>query len=106
MPPVTAARCRAYAAIVDAHDPTDAALASDGAAVEGALRSAVTELADRAMVPDAARTAAALGVWLTRQGRVAEAAEHLRAARAAFADLGARRWERELDEALAVAEAG
>ncbi len=105
VPPVTAARCRAYAGVIDALDPAGAVPAGDGA-VEDALRSAAAELNERAMVPDAARTAAALGVLLTRQGRVAEAAEHLRAARAAFADLGARRWERELDEALAVAEAG
>ena len=106
VPPVTAARCRAYAAIIDAHGSGRRCARRRCRRSRGALRSAVAELTDRAMVPEAARTAAALGVLLTRQGRVAEAAEHLRAARAAFADLGARRWERELDEALAVAEAG
>jgi class 3 adenylate cyclase len=103
VPPVTAARCRAYAAIIDATDPSATV---DAVEVEAALRSSVAELADHKLVPDAARTAAVLGVWLTRQGRLADASEQLRVARAAFAELGARRWERELDEALAVAEAG
>ena len=103
VPALTAARCRGLAAVVAATDPDDVRTPAE---VEGALRSAVAELLERGLTPEAARTAAALGVWLTRQGRVAEASEPLTAARATFADLGARRWERELGEALAVAEAG
>jgi hypothetical protein len=106
VPPVTTARCRAFAAIIAATDPAGAAQPGDAVETEGALRSAAAELRERGLPPDAARTEAALGVWLTRQGRVAEASEPLRSARATFADLGARRWERELGEALAVAEAG
>jgi hypothetical protein len=47
-----------------------------------------------------ARARAAYGVWLTRQGRVADAEPLVAEARTTYASLGAVAWLAELDEAL------
>ena len=54
------------------------------------------------MAPDRARGQAALGVWLTDRGRIAEASPHLAAARQTFTELRASGWLRELDASALV----
>ncbi|NJP95124.1 helix-turn-helix domain-containing protein [Nonomuraea sp. FMUSA5-5] len=76
------------------------ALLSDGPAAEEAYRDAVRRL--EAPQPSAvlARARLSYGEWLRRQGRRSDAGEHLRAAHASFASMGAAafagRAEREL----------
>jgi hypothetical protein len=84
-------------------DPQSAADLTD---IENDLRSAIAALDDIGAIPDRARTQAALGVWLTRQARSADAASHLSAARDTFTDLRATAWLHVLDATLSLAAAG
>jgi hypothetical protein len=58
------------------------------------------------MVPHRARGQAALGAWLTRQGRVVDAMPYVAAARDTFTALRATAWLRQLDNTLALSATG
>jgi class 3 adenylate cyclase/tetratricopeptide (TPR) repeat protein len=88
---------------LEALDPNSAA---DPDAIEEHLLDAITRLDGVGAMPDRARAQAALGSWLWRSGRSVEAAPHLDAARAAFTELRAVVWLKELDEALVQSAAG
>jgi tetratricopeptide (TPR) repeat protein len=78
----------------------------DAATIEADLSAGIAALDDFGAIPDRARGQATLGLWLIRQGRTSEAAEHLAAARATFTDLQATAWLRDLESATALAAAG
>jgi tetratricopeptide (TPR) repeat protein len=88
---------------IEALDPASKA---DPAVIEQDLLDGITLLDSFGAVPDRARAQAALGVWLTRHGRAADAAPHLTAARETFTELRATAWLRELDSAVSLAAAG
>jgi tetratricopeptide (TPR) repeat protein len=88
---------------IEALDP---AAKADPAVIEQDLLDGITLLDSFGAVPDRARAQAALGVWLTRHGRAADAAPHLTAARETFTELRATAWLRELDSAVSLAAAG
>ncbi|MFN2562894.1 MAG: adenylate/guanylate cyclase domain-containing protein [Jatrophihabitans sp.] len=79
---------------------------ADIADIETDLHTAISALDDVGAIPDRARTQAALGAWLTRRGRSADAAPHLATARDTFTDLRATAWLRDLDAALSLGAAG
>jgi hypothetical protein len=88
---------------IEALDPDSAAEPAD---VERDLRDAIDALGAFGAVPFRARAHATLGIWLTRQGRAAEAAPLLTAARETFTELRATAWLRDLESALSLAAAG
>ena len=71
------------------------------ASVEQHFRSSIDDARAWKSPVAEARARADLAVWLTQQGRGAEAGELLAAARATFDRLGAVRWAEQLDGALA-----
>jgi class 3 adenylate cyclase/tetratricopeptide (TPR) repeat protein len=73
--------------------------------VENGLLEAIAQLDALGAAPARARAQAALGSWLTGQDRRGDAAPHLAAARAAFIELRADAWMRELDGAAPLAAA-
>jgi class 3 adenylate cyclase len=87
-------RHRLEALWTDRHggDPSD---------VERGLRDALEAYDAWGSVVHLARARAELGVWLTGQGRAAEAAPLVEQARATFTELGATAWLAELDDRLA-----
>jgi class 3 adenylate cyclase/tetratricopeptide (TPR) repeat protein len=74
--------------------------------IEKDLRDGIAALDEFGAAPDRARAQATLGLWLTQQGRSADATPHLAAARATFTDLRATAWLRDLDAALSMAATG
>ena len=88
---------------IEAFDPVSSA---EPAAVERDLLDGIAALDAFGAIPDRARAQAALGVWLTRQGRPSEATPYLALARATLTELRATTWLRELDAALSLAAAG
>jgi hypothetical protein len=95
--PLVAAQLTRLRGSVEAEDPAGTA---DPSSVETDLRAGIEALDRFGAVPDRARAQATLGLWLRRQGRAAEAAPLLSAARATFGELRAAAWLRDLDEAL------
>ena len=77
-----------------------AALLSDDAIAERLYGAAIERLAHCRVAVDLARAHLLYGEWLRRRGRRVDAREHLRSARASFAEMGAhaflQRTEREL----------
>ncbi|HET7386148.1 MAG TPA: adenylate/guanylate cyclase domain-containing protein [Nocardioidaceae bacterium] len=67
-------------------------LGGDAESVESDLRDGVAALTAYGAVPDRALAQEDLGSWLIEQGRHAEAAELLRAARTTYTELGATAW--------------
>jgi hypothetical protein len=98
--PLVAAQLPRLRGTVEAEDPASTA---DPSAVEADLRAGIDALDGFAAVPDRARAQAALGLWLLRRGRTAEAESLLQAARATFGELRAAAWLSELDAALSPA---
>jgi hypothetical protein len=98
--PLVAAELPRLRGSVEADDPASTA---DPASVEADLRAGIEALDRFGAAPDRARAQATLGLWLRRQGRTAEAAALLSAARATFGELRAAAWLRELDAALSPA---
>jgi class 3 adenylate cyclase/tetratricopeptide (TPR) repeat protein len=101
--PLLAAQLPRLRGTIEALDPASTA---DPAEIEKDLLDGIAALEDFGAKPDRARAQATLGIWLTRQGRSAEAAAHLNAARETFAELRATAWLRELDSAMSLAVAG
>ncbi|MGH3444026.1 MAG: hypothetical protein ACRDPB_01490, partial [Nocardioidaceae bacterium] len=82
-------------------------LGADPAAVESDLRAGIAALTAYGAVPDRALAQEDLGGWLASQGRHAEAAELLSAARTTYAELGATAWLERLNHySVAPASAG
>jgi tetratricopeptide (TPR) repeat protein len=84
----------------------DAASTADPAVVEKDLLDGIRLLDEFGAMPYRARAQATLGVWLTQQGRPADAAPYLAAARESFTELRASLWLRDLDAALSLAATG
>jgi hypothetical protein len=101
--PLLAAELARLQGTIEVFDPASTA---DPAQIELHLRDAIARLDAVGARPDRARAQAALGVWLWRSGRTAEAARQLDAARATFTELGAAVWLRDLDETLAQSAVG
>ncbi|MFN2560784.1 MAG: AAA family ATPase, partial [Jatrophihabitans sp.] len=97
--PLLAAELSWLRGSIEALDPESAAYPTD---VEQDLRTGIAALDAFGAVPFRARAQATLGVWLTGQGRAAEATTHLFAARETFTDLRATAWLRDLDAALSL----
>ncbi len=72
--------------------------------IEADLRAGIKALDAMGVVPDRARAQARLGSWLRRQGRDADAAPLIEAAKKTFGELGAMRWMEELEADMAGGE--
>ncbi len=94
--PLLAAQLPRLRGTIEALDP---ASTTDPADVERDLLAAIEALAAFGAVPDRARAQAVLGRWLELNGRSADAAGHLAAARETFTELRAETWIEELDAA-------
>ncbi len=101
--PLLSAQLARLRGTIEALDPASEAAPDE---VENDLANGIAALDRVGAAPDRARAQAALGVWLTRQGRSAEAAPHLAGARETFTELRATAWLRELDSALTLAATG
>ena len=86
-------------------DAIDSASPASDDSIERGLLDAIERLDALGAAPDRARTQAVLGRWLITRGRPGDAAQHLAAARATYADLGASGWLRELDSVSGAAAA-
>jgi hypothetical protein len=101
--PLLAAELSWLRGSIEALDPASTA---DPIDVERDLRDGIDALDEFGAVPFRARAQAALGIWLTRQGRTPEAAALLTAARDTFTELRASAWLRELDAEVALSATG
>ncbi len=101
--PLLSAQLARLRGTIEAADPASDAGPDE---IQNDLVTGITALGRVGATPDRARAQAALGVWLTRHGRSAEAAPHLTAARETFTELRATAWLRELDSALTLAATG
>jgi hypothetical protein len=101
--PLLSAQLARLRGTIEALDPASEAAPDE---VENDLVSGIAALARVGAVADRARGQGTLGVWLTRRGRLTEAAPHLAAARETFTNLRATAWLRELDSALSMAATG
>jgi hypothetical protein len=101
--PLLAAELPRLRGTIEALDP---ASTTDPADIEHDLLAGIAALEAFGAVPDRARAQAALGMWLTRQGRSGDATPHLAAARTTFTELRATAWLRDLDTALSLAAVG
>jgi class 3 adenylate cyclase len=94
---LTVASLRGHRALLAALDPANETLTQD---VEQWFRAALKEYDVWGSPVHLARTRAAYGVWLTRQGRRDEASSELVSARETFERLGAVAWLRDLEARL------
>ena len=101
--PLLAAQVPRLRGTIEASDPASVV---EPAEVEADLLAGIAALDDFGAVPDRVRAQATLGAWLTRQGRSAEAAPYLAAARGTFEQLRAATLLRDLDAALFLSATG
>jgi hypothetical protein len=101
--PLLAAELYRLRGTIEAYDRNSSA---DASAIEADLLAGIEALDAFGAAPDRARGQATLGLWLTRQGRSAEAGALLAAARQTFTDLRASAWLRELDAELGLSAVG
>ncbi len=79
---------------------------NDVDSAEAAFRAALTHYGTWGSTVHLTRARSAYAVWLTRQGRAAEAEPLVAEARATYADLGAVAWLEELEQGLAAQRVG
>jgi hypothetical protein len=87
-------------------EAVDAEATADPESVERDLLDAIAKLGELGLAPDRARAQAALGRWLIRRGRHADAQPHLAAARQTFSELRATAWLQDLDAVPRLSVAG